>query len=127
MSSKYDSGYIYQIKCLTTDKVYIGSSYEPKHTRISKHLTDMKGYLCMSGNLHRNYRESFQVLMNNNYVIDTYDYPCDSKEELLEIERLYIIKSRMDPNVDIVNTMLPINANYSEDDLDACLDSLPSF
>tara|TARA_R110002096_G_scaffold421657_5_gene627581 strand:+ start:45 stop:434 length:390 start_codon:yes stop_codon:yes gene_type:complete len=116
--NKFEKAYIYQIKCNLTSDIYIGSSYEPMRIRLSKHLTDLKGWRGIDGNKYRNYRSSFEVLMNDDYeMTKVEDFPCNTKKELLSRESLYIIKARKDDNINIVNKQIPSKITYSEDDL----------
>jgi len=122
--NKFEKAYIYQIKCNLTNDIYIGSSYEPMKTRLSKHLTDLKGWQGIGGNVYRNYRSSFEVLMNEDYeMTKVEDFPCENKKELLSRESLYIIKARNDDKINIVNKQIPSKITYSEEDLS----SLVSF
>ena len=106
--NKFEKAYIYQIKCNLTNDIYIGSSYEPMRIRLSKHLTDLKGWQGIDGNKYRNYRSSFEVLMNEDYeMTKVEDFPCENKKELLSRESLYIIKARNDDNINIVNKQIP--------------------
>ena len=88
--NKYSNGYIYGIKCNTTNLLYIGSSIEPMKTRLTKHITDLKGYLGINPR-PRAYRSSFEVLMNDNYEMKKVcDYPCENKHQLEVREGLFI-------------------------------------
>lgn len=118
--SKYSQAYIYGIKCNTTNLLYIGSSMEPMNIRLTKHLTDLKGYLGINPR-PRSYRSSFEVLMNDNYeMFKIEDYPCDNKHELEIREGLHMIK-----NKECVNKRLPCKLN--PDDYQEDLSSLPSL
>tara|TARA_R100000231_G_C5201206_1_gene127462 strand:+ start:144 stop:506 length:363 start_codon:yes stop_codon:yes gene_type:complete len=118
--SKYSKAYIYGIRCNTTNLLYIGSSIKPMKTRLTKHLTDLKGYLGINPR-PRCYRSSFEVLMNNNYeMFKIEDYPCETKHELEIREGLHMIK-----NKGCVNKRLPCKLNLK--DHEEVLSSLPSF
>ena len=107
--TKYSKAYIYGIKCNTTNLLYIGSSMEPMTTRLTKHLTDLKGYLGINPR-HRAYRSSFEVLMNDNYeMFKICDCPCETKHQLEVMEGMYIM------NNDVVNKRLPVK--LTDDDL----------
>ena len=101
---KYKDSCIYGIKCNTTNELYIGSTYNKLNVRLRKHLTDMRGYLCINKK-HRNYRSSFEVLFNDNYeIFKIEDFPCNNRQELHMIEAQYIDKY-WDK---IVNKRLPV-------------------
>ena len=118
--SKYSQAYIYGIRCNTTNLLYIGSSIKPMKTRLTKHLTDLKGYLGINPR-PRCYRSSFEVLMNENYeMFKIEDYPCETKHELEIREGLHMIK-----NKGCVNKRLPCKLNLK--DHEEVLSSLPSF
>ena len=122
--NKFHKSYIYKITCNKTSDIYIGSSYQPKNIRLSKHRTDFKGWQGINGNRYRNYRSSFDVLFNEDYDMEIIEmFPCNNKDELLERESLYIIKGQNDNNIKLVNKQIPKKVNYSEDDLS----SLVSF
>tara|TARA_R110002049_G_scaffold133414_1_gene292878 strand:+ start:3023 stop:3394 length:372 start_codon:yes stop_codon:yes gene_type:complete len=94
MDNNYAKSYIYGIKCYTTGELYIGSSYEDINRRLSKHKVDFRGYMGITP-AYRNYRSSFEVLMNENYkIFKIEDWPCDSKQELETRESLWIQKYR---------------------------------
>ena len=120
---KYLQAYIYGIKCKTNNGLYIGSSYQTLNRRLTKHKTDMRGYM---GELksYRNYRSSLDVLINDNYdIFIIEEYPCKTKKQLLTREAQYIIKYRKE-GIDVVNKRMPIIMDYSlSSDLD--LVSLP--
>ena len=94
MDNNYAKSYIYGIKCYTTGELYIGSSYDNIERRLSKHKVDFRGYMGITP-AYRNYRSSFEVLMNENYkIFKIEDWPCDSKQELETRESLWIQKYR---------------------------------
>ena len=110
--SRYLQSYIYGIKCKTTNCLYIGSSFETLNRRLSKHKSDMRGYMGEL-NCYRNYRSSLDVLINDNYDIFIIEkYPCLSKSQLHIREAQYIIKYRED-GINVVNKRLPIKMNHS--------------
>ena len=85
----YAEGKIYKIECLGTNKIYFGSTCEPK---ISRRLAGYTG-------LYRKYLEGinpvkslvFDVLENGNYIISLVEkYPCTCKDELKAREIYYI-------------------------------------
>ena len=65
----------------------------PMKVRLTKHKTDLKGYMMINGNKYRNYRSSFEVLFNENYhIFKIEDFSCNSKKELETRETLWIDK-----------------------------------
>jgi len=89
MDSKYENGKIYRISCLDTGKYYIGSTIRTIEERLYKHKHSYKYYL--NGKYH--YVSSFDVLENNNYVIELVEeYSCNNKRELNQRESIYIKK-----------------------------------
>ena len=115
--NKYAKSYVYGIKCFTTEELYIGSSYEPPSIRLAKHKTDLKGYLGINNNKPRNYRSSFEVLMNDNYkFFKIEDCECTNKEELEIRETLYILKNK------VCNKRLPRKINVNDYDLSSLVD-----
>ena len=114
------NAYIYGIRCHTTGGLYIGSSVEPMDLRLRKHVTDLRGYLGINKKW-RNYRTSFEVIMNDNYTMFVIEeYPCDSKIELERREGLHILNYGP---AGCVNKRIPRKMEYTQEDLD----SLPSL
>ena len=77
-------GYIYKIKCLETNKFYIGSTLEELYKRIAYHK-DIKNNRCAS----------YEIIKNNNYefiILDTID--TNNKKSIQLIENLYILIGR---------------------------------
>tara|TARA_R110001592_G_scaffold18271_3_gene76073 strand:- start:10661 stop:11026 length:366 start_codon:yes stop_codon:yes gene_type:complete len=118
---KYAKSIIYGIRCKTTNKLYIGSSTESLKTRLSKHITDLRGYMGYKNNKPRNYRSSFEVLFNENYeIFEIEEYQCNCKRELEIRESLHIY------NNDCVNKRLAVKINPKDYDLTS-LPSCPSL
>ena len=77
MNNEYQQGKIYQIRCLETNEVYIGSTITSLNTRLSHHKYSLD---CRSKS----------IIERGNYMIELIeDYPCNTKEELLWRERYY--------------------------------------
>jgi len=88
--------------------------------RLRKHVTDLRGYLGVNKKW-RNYRSSFEVIMNDNYTMFVIEeYPCDSKIELERREGLHILNYGP---AGCVNKRIPRKMEYTQEDLD----SLPSL
>ena len=114
---KYAKSLIYGIRCNTTGELYIGSSTEELKTRLSKHITDLRGYMGYKNNKPRNYRSSFEVLFNDNYdMFEIETYPCKNKRELEIRESLHILNNKC------INKRLAVKVNPEDYDLS----SLPS-
>ena len=63
---KNKTGYIYALKSLDSDSVYIGSTFQSLKKRLCKHRTDYKRYL--QGKM--NYVSSFQLISHPNHYIE---------------------------------------------------------
>jgi len=89
MNGKYENGKIYRIVCNTSSKYYIGSTIKTIKERLSSHKQDFKMYL----NDKNSYTSSFDILENNNYIIELVEeYPCSNNTELRQREDIYIKK-----------------------------------
>ena len=87
MNCKYENSKIYRIVCLDTGKYYYGSTTKSIEERLKTHESKYKCYL----NDKDSYVSSFEILKNNNYVIELVEeYSCDSKRELEQQEDIYI-------------------------------------
>ena len=78
----YSKASIYKIVCNITGNIYIGSTCQPLHKRLSQHLIEFK-----SGK----YLSSSEIIENGNYsIILVEQYPCQNRNQLLRKEREYI-------------------------------------
>lgn len=76
---KYDNGKIYKLECLSTGKIYIGSTTQTLVRRKNVHKSQYKKYL--DGLFP--YMTSFIIMEEENYDIYLIEYfPCNNKEEL---------------------------------------------
>ena len=104
----YQNGKIYRIDCLTTGKVYIGSTTKKTVAqRLAEHVNDFKKR--KNGIRHLT---SFQIIEQGNYKITLIElYPCNSKDELTSREGHYI------RTMDCVNKVIPnrTRAEYYEE------------
>jgi hypothetical protein len=78
--TNYAAAKIYQIECLVTNKIYIGSTCQPtiRH-RLKQHVADYKKYR----NGKPNYVSSYDVLEKGEYMISLIEkFPCECKDEL---------------------------------------------
>jgi len=83
----YKNSKVYELICSQTGKKYIGSTTQKLCQRLAQHKT-------MTNNC------SSKILINPKIYLLTY-VPCDSKEELHAIERLYI------ENNECINKVIP--------------------
>lgn len=107
----FSKGKIYRIIDLATNKQYIGSTTLSLSLRLNKHVQDYKLYLVDKFHM----LASFNVLRNNNYEIHLIEeYPCTTKQELLNRERYY--QSTM-PNVNKnrAGVMMALGNQYQND------------
>ena len=90
---------VYSIKCLTTNKQYIGSTTKPLYIRLIEHLSS---YQCHKLRNTCHYYSSFEVVKNNNCeIVLLEECPCTCYEELRRREEIYI------KNMDCVNKKIP--------------------
>jgi len=96
----YKDGKVYRLDCLTTNKVYIGSTcYKNLSQRLSDHVSKFKRW---KNGLKKNTITSFQIIEQGNYKISLIElFPCDSKDELTARESHYI------RTIDCINKVIP--------------------
>ena len=83
----YSKAKIYKIYSYENDDVYYGSTIETLSQRMSKHRCHYKKYKEGKGS----YYTSYQILELTSAKIELIEnYPCNSKEELLQREGYYI-------------------------------------
>ena len=94
----YQNGKIYRIDCLSTGKVYIGSTTkETVAKRLAEHVSKFKQWKAGKSNY-----TSFQIIEQGNYKITLIElYPCNSKDELSRREGFYI------RSMECVNKVIP--------------------
>jgi hypothetical protein len=89
--NKYNRGKIYKIISDSTDKIYIGSSYDDLRKRLYNHKSKYKMYI--NGKYH--YVTSFELIKNNDCdIILLEDYSCENKQQLHARERKLIEDSK---------------------------------
>ena len=88
----YSLGKIYKIECLTTNKIYYGSTCEPTLSRRLAQYTGLfKKYKLMIDKDERFNKKVFSILENNNYKISLVEnIICNTKDELKTRETFYI-------------------------------------
>jgi len=75
----YQNGKIYCIKSKLTDDVYIGSTTQLLHIRLSCHLSKYKRWL----NYEDSYKSSYEIIKYGDAYIELLEnYSCNSKKEL---------------------------------------------
>ena len=86
--NKYEHGKIYKITC-DTDEVYVGSTIQPLIRRFSHHKSHQM-------------KSTKNILHNNPKIELIEEYPCNTRRELLQRERVWVDK------VSNVNTERPL-------------------
>ena len=110
--TKYENGKIYALISKQNNLCYVGHTVETLRSRLSKHLTDFKGFMGEL-NAYRNYRGSFDILIQDDYeMILLQNYPCCSKKELEKQEAKWIFK--MSAIFEITNKNLPARLGYED-------------
>lgn len=113
----YQQGKIYELKCLTSGKVYIGSTTKKYLSqRLVHHKSSFKRW---RDGIDNKYCTSYIVLEGENYEIHLLElYPCNSCDELHTRERHYI------EQVDCVNRNVPTRTckEYYDDNRDKILE-----
>ena len=110
--TKYENGKIYAIISKQNNLCYVGHTVETLRSRLSKHLTDFKGFMGEL-NAYRNYRGSFDILIQDDYeMILLQNYPCSCKKILEKQEAKWIFK--MSSIYEITNKNLPARLGYED-------------
>jgi len=82
MENKYQQGKIYKIMCNISNEIYIGSTILELNIRLDRHKS-RRSCICR------------QIIERDNYKIELIkDYPCNSKWELEEEEKKYILENK---------------------------------
>ena len=110
--TNYNNGIIYAIISESNNLCYVGHTVQGIKTRLGKHLTDFKGYMGEL-NAYRNYRASFDILIQDDYkIILLQDYPCSCKKEIEKQEAKWIFK--MSAVYEVTNKNLPAKLGYED-------------
>tara|TARA_R110000824_G_scaffold147024_3_gene316351 strand:- start:184 stop:627 length:444 start_codon:yes stop_codon:yes gene_type:complete len=105
MDERYQKSQIYLIKSDNCNKGYVGHTIQGLKLRLSKHVTDYKGWLGLL-NKPRNYRGSFDILCEEDYHIYLLeDFPCNNKKEVEKRETMWIFK--MSATLEMTNKNMP--------------------
>ena len=104
MTNKYlKSGKIYQLEDLSNGNLYIGSTIERLSTRLAKHRYNYNMYVQGNGC----YCSSYKILENNNYQISLLEkYICDSRDDIIEREGIYVNNYIKDNKI-VINKNMP--------------------
>ncbi len=96
-----NQGKIYNIHCLTTNQVYIGSTIKDNiDVRVKEHLSYYKSYL---NGKKTTYYSSYNVLKHNNYIVEIIEVlPFIHKRELHFREKYFIENTE-----NVVNLRVP--------------------
>lgn len=78
--------HIYKITCITTNRCYYGSTKFPIKFRLKKHVNSYNVWLK---NTSGPYCTSYEVLMNNNYVIKLLESSYTTRDEANKLEGYY--------------------------------------
>ena len=93
------TGKLYRLKCLSTNKQYIGSTLKPLRARLQQH----EWFYRQNGQGRQQYYTSFEILKNNNYEIELIEeFEFEDLLELKQREQYYILNSE-----NVVNTNIP--------------------
>jgi len=89
----YNNGKIYSIRSHKTDLIYIGSTVQTLHVRLSQHKSKYKKFIK---SLSKKYCTSYEIfkLDNNPYIELICNYACDSLDELNKKEGEIIKKNK---------------------------------
>lgn len=104
MENKYKNGKIYKIVCNIKSETYYGSTIQTLRKRLIQHKTNKK-INCVSRN----------IIDRGDYKMELIkDYPCNSRYELEEEEKKYIIEN------ECINVKIPhrTQKEYKEDNKD---------
>jgi hypothetical protein len=92
-------GNLYRLKCLSTNKQYIGSTLKPLRARLQQHECFYRHY----DQKKQQYYTSFEILKNNNYEIELIEkFEFNHLLELKQREQYYILNSE-----NVVNNNIP--------------------
>lgn len=106
MRSSYSDGKVYCYLDRINHRVYIGSTCQRAMKRIKDHQTDFKGYMGLL-NKHRNYRSSFDIMIQDKYEIHILEnFKCENKEQLEDRETQWILAFK-EKGWDVVNKNMP--------------------
>ena len=102
----YNNSKIYKIINDINGMIYYGSTTQPLVKRMDKHRSNCKNKISKTYEKFGNIKDCKIFLIEN--------YPCNSKEELLARERMYV------ENNECVNSEVPgrTHAEYYQDNLD---------
>lgn len=112
----YNLGKIYGIKCLNTDKIYIGSTTRHLEVRLIEHIYRANTRSDIS---------SYQIIKNGNFKIFLMEeYPCKTKKDLLLREQFYIKSTE-----NCINKIIPLRTSneYYKDNQQRIIDRQKNY
>lgn len=84
----FQNGKIYKLCSNQTDDIYVGSTCCKLSDRLKAHKAKLKVWTNCN---EKQYYTSFEILQHPDYYIELIeDYPCETKQELLDREGYYI-------------------------------------
>lgn len=108
MSSYKNKGYLYAIRCYSTDSIYIGQTIQHPNARKNKHFSELRKNIHVNYKMQNDYNEygeeSFEF-----YVIGEYSKSVLDREEVKLISVFSTIMNIY--NIDINNK---VKRSYSE-------------
>ena len=90
------TGRIYKITCKITNKIYIGSTFKTIEERLRRHKYKFNAYLKGKS---KQYCTSYEIIKNNNYIIELIEEHKINRSELVKLEYKYINET----TINIVN------------------------
>lgn len=107
-TNKYHKSKIYYLFDRKNNRIYVGSTTARFKKRMCDHLYDFKAWKGECGNkLPRNYRSSFDILIQDEYEKGILEnFKCSSKRELEHRECEWILAFK-EKNIEVVNKYKP--------------------
>ena len=102
---RYKDGYIYYMYDRKNQRIYVGCSRMRFSKRMADHRYDYKAYMGQaSPSLVRNYRTSFDIIIQEEYETGILEkFPCNSKKELEYREYEWITALNEKEDLEVVN------------------------
>lgn len=101
IENKYQKGKIYKLTSTKTDRIYIGSTPRLLSARMAEHRKDYKVFNnpeVPKGTRYNHYRTAYELMGFPDVKIELIEkFPCNSKEELLIREGIWIKSSHLTP------------------------------
>jgi len=108
IKNKYHKSKIYYLFDRNNNRIYVGSTTASFKKRMCDHLYDLRAWEGKRGNkIPRNYRSSFDILIQDEYEKGILEnFKCSSKRELEHRETEWIMAFR-EKNIEVVNKNVP--------------------